>query len=63
MDVLGFCLAALLLFRGCHWFVLLDEIGLKSGLALLEQGTDCLVKCWVAVVACCCLKCMVALLE
>ena len=32
LDVLGFCLAALLLFGGCLWFVLLDELGLKGGL-------------------------------
>ena len=32
LDVLGFCLAALLLFGGRLWFVLLDEVGLKGGL-------------------------------
>jgi hypothetical protein len=34
LDVLGFCLAALLLFGGRFWFVLLDEMGLKGGLVL-----------------------------
>ena len=33
LDVLRFCLAAMLLFGGRLWFVLLDEIGLKGGLA------------------------------
>jgi hypothetical protein len=34
LDVLGFRLAALLLFGGRLWFVLLDEVGLKGGLVL-----------------------------
>jgi hypothetical protein len=35
LGVLGFCLAALLLFGGRLQFVLLDQIGLKGGLAPL----------------------------